>query len=218
MSTPAPVPAPAPAPEPSPWNLPNALTVLRILLVPVFVWLLLRDGGDDAASRWWAFGVFAVAIVTDRVDGDIARARGIVTNFGKVADPIADKALTGAGFITLSIIDVIPWWVSVVVVARELGITLMRFFVIRHGVMPASRGGKVKTFLQAQALLILMAPLWVLPWSRVWEVVGYVILAAAVSVTIATAVDYVMKALTLRETSERAAMKRARAGRDRQVP
>ncbi|MCM3555271.1 CDP-diacylglycerol--glycerol-3-phosphate 3-phosphatidyltransferase [Janibacter melonis] len=216
MSTPAPVPAPAP--EPSPWNLPNALTVLRILLVPVFVWLLLRDGGDDAASRWWAFGVFAVAIVTDRVDGDIARARGIVTNFGKVADPIADKALTGAGFITLSIIDVIPWWVSVVVVARELGITLMRFFVIRHGVMPASRGGKVKTFLQAQALLILMAPLWVLPWSRVWEVVGYVILAAAVAVTIATAVDYVMKALTLRETSERAAMKRARAGRDRQVP
>lgn len=199
-----------PRPEPSPWNLPNALTVLRILLVPVFAYFLVREGGDDAASRWWALAVFTVAIVTDRIDGDLARSRGLVTSFGKVADPIADKALTGAGFIGLSIIDVIPWWITVLVIARELGITLMRFFVIRHGVMPASRGGKLKTFLQAQALMILMAPLWTLPLARLWEVIGWIILAAAVLVTVLTAVDYVLKAMTLRETSERAAMKRAR--------
>src|SRR5699024_6783746 len=92
------------APAPSPWNLPNALTVVRILLVPVFVWLILRDGGDVTASRWWAWAVFTIAIITDRIDGDLARAKGLVTDFGKVADPIADKALTGAGFITLSMI------------------------------------------------------------------------------------------------------------------
>lgn len=200
----------APPPEPSPWNLPNALTVLRILLVPVFAYFLLREGGDDPASRWWALAIFTVAIVTDRIDGDLARSRSLVTSFGKVADPIADKALTGAGFIGLSIIDVIPWWITVLVIARELGITLMRFFVIRHGVMPASRGGKLKTFLQAQALMILMAPLWTLPLARLWEVIGWIILAAAVLVTVLTAVDYVLKAMTLRETSERAAMKRAR--------
>lgn len=201
---------PVPQPEPSPWNLPNALTVLRILLVPVFAYFLLRHGGDDAASRWWALGIFTVAIVTDRIDGDLARSRGLVTSFGKVADPIADKALTGAGFIGLSIIDVIPWWITMIVILRELGITLMRFFVIRHGVMPASRGGKVKTFLQAQALMILMAPLWTLPLAGLWEAIGWIILAAAVLVTVITAVDYVHKAVTLRRTSERAAMKRAR--------
>ena len=92
---------------PSPWNLPNALTVMRILLVPVFVWLVLRHGGDDTGTRWWAWGVFAVAIITDRIDGDLARAKGLVTDFGKVADPIADKALTGAGFITLSMLSLI---------------------------------------------------------------------------------------------------------------
>ena len=132
------------APAPSPWNLPNALTVLRILLVPVFVWLILRDGGDDTASRWWAWAVFTIAIITDRIDGDLARAKGLVTDFGKVADPIADKALTGAGFITLSMIGEIPWWITVVILAREVGITLLRFWIIRHGVMPASRGGKIK--------------------------------------------------------------------------
>ncbi len=196
--------------EPSPWNLPNALTVLRILLVPLFVWLLLRAGGEDAASRWAAWAVFNVAIFTDRIDGDIARKRGIVTNFGKVADPIADKALTGAAFVSLSLIAIIPWWVTIVVLARELGITLMRMWVIRHGVMPASRGGKVKTFLQAMALGILMAPLWVLPWSGLWEAIGYIVLALAVIVTLVTAVDYILKATVLRQTSERSARKRAR--------
>lgn len=203
-------------PAPSPWNLPNALTVMRILLVPVFVWLVLSHGGDDTSTRWCAWGVFAIAIITDRIDGDLARAKGLVTDFGKVADPIADKALTGAGFITLSMIGEIPWWITVVILARELGITLMRFWVIRHGVMPASRGGKIKTFLQALAIGLFVIPLSTLPLEMVWRGLAWVILVAALVVTVATAVDYVMKALTLRSTSERAQMKRERkATRDR---
>ena len=197
-------------PDPSPWNLPNALTVMRILLVPVFVWLVLRHGGDDTGTRWWAWGVFAVAIITDRIDGDLARAKGLVTDFGKVADPIADKALTGAGFITLSMIGEIPWWITVVILARELGITLMRFWVIRHGVMPASRGGKLKTFLQALAIGLFVLPLATFPLEQLWRGLAWVILLAALVVTVATAVDYVMKALTLRSTSDRARMKRER--------
>lgn len=211
MSTEPQRPAPvAESPEPSPWNLPNALTVMRILLVPVFVWLVLRHGGDETASRWWAFLVFAIAIITDRIDGDLARAKGLVTNFGKVADPIADKALTGAGFITLSMIGQIPWWITVVILAREIGITAMRFWVIRHGVMPASRGGKIKTFLQALAIGLFVMPLASLPLEMLWRGIAWVILIGALLVTIATAVDYVMKALTLRSTSERAQAKRAR--------
>lgn len=197
-------------PAPSPWNLPNALTVMRILLVPVFVWLVLRHGGDDTGTRWWAWGVFAVAIITDRIDGDLARAKGLVTDFGKVADPIADKALTGAGFVTLSMIGEIPWWITVVILARELGITLMRFWVIRHGVMPASRGGKLKTFLQALAIGLFVLPLATFPLEQLWRGLAWVILIAALVVTVATAVDYVMKALTLRSTSDRARMKRER--------
>lgn len=198
------------AAPPSPWNLPNALTVLRILLVPVFVWLILRHGGDDAASRWWAWGVFAVAIITDRVDGDLARAKNLVTDFGKVADPIADKALTGAGFITLSMIGEIPWWITIVIIVREVGITLMRFWVIRHGVMPAGRGGKIKTFLQALAIGLFVLPLSTFPIEWLWRGAAWVVLAAALGVTIATGVDYVTKALKLRSTSDRARMKRER--------
>ena len=196
--------------EPSPWNLPNALTVLRILLVPVFVWLVLRLDGMDTASRWWAWAVFAVAIITDRIDGDLARARGLVTTFGKVADPIADKALTGAGFITLSMIGEIPWWITTVILAREVGITLMRFWVIRHGVMPASRGGKIKTVLQALAIGLYLLPLHTFPVEILFRVLAGGVLAAALVVTLATGVDYVVKALTLRSTSERAQMKRDR--------
>lgn len=200
----------ATAAEPSPWNVPNGLTVLRILLVPVFVWLVLRYGGDDTSSRWWAWGVFAVAIITDRIDGDLARAKGLVTTFGKVADPIADKALTGAGFITLAMIDEIPWWVTVVILVRELGITALRFWVIRHGVMPASRGGKIKTFLQALAIGLFVMPLQTFPAEEVFRLLAGGVLLAALVVTIATGVDYVVKALRLRTSSDRAQMKRDR--------
>jgi CDP-diacylglycerol---glycerol-3-phosphate 3-phosphatidyltransferase len=185
---------------PSVWNVPNALTVLRLILVPLFVWLLLRDGGEGDGNRLLATATFVVAIVTDRFDGDIARRWNLVTNFGKIADPIADKALTGAAFIGLSYLGELPWWVTVVVLVREWGVTALRFWVIRHGVMPASRGGKLKTVLQAIAL-----GLYLLPWQSVavlhWTAV--VFMGAAVIVTIVTGIDYVGRALRLRAAAKR---------------
>lgn len=174
------------------WNLPNALTVLRIVMVPVFGWLLLAQGGDDPALRWWALGVFVLAMATDRLDGDIARARGLVTDFGKLADPIADKALTGMAFIGLSIVGDLWWWVTIVVLVREWGITAMRFLVLRHGVMPASRGGKIKTALQALALTMMIAPL-----GGAWAIAAAIAMGAAVLVTVVTGVDYVLAARRL---------------------
>jgi CDP-diacylglycerol--glycerol-3-phosphate 3-phosphatidyltransferase len=192
-------------PTASSWNLANYLTALRLVMVPVFAVLLLAaDGGDDG-YRVAAAVVFALAAYTDYVDGQIARKRNLVTSFGKLADPIADKALTGAAFIGLSLLGELWWWVTAVVIVREAGITLLRFFVIRHGVMPASRGGKAKTVLQNLALV-----LYVLPLSGFLAAVGVVVMAVAVVVTVLTGVDYVVRALTLRRTSARADMKRAR--------
>lgn len=194
-----PDPAAAPSQAVSPWNIANALTVLRVLLVPVFGWLLLRDGGVDPYWRWWALGVFVVAMITDRLDGDIARAKGLITDFGKIADPIADKALTGMAFVGLSIAVGLWWWVTIVVLVRELGITVLRFVVIRHGVMPASKGGKLKTTLQALALGLFISPL-----SGVWSAIAVVAMAAAVIVTVVTGIDYVLKARRLVAGANRA--------------
>jgi CDP-diacylglycerol--glycerol-3-phosphate 3-phosphatidyltransferase len=190
---------------PSAWNVANALTVLRLFLVPVFLLLLMHDRGDDAGWRIGAWATFAVASATDRVDGELARRRGLVTDFGKIADPIADKALTGAALVGLSVLGELWWWVTVLVLVREIGITLLRFFVIRHGVMPASRGGKVKTLLQGVAI-----GLFVLPLPGFLHGITVAVMVAAVVVTLVTGVDYVMRAVRLRRTSERAAMKRAR--------
>jgi CDP-diacylglycerol---glycerol-3-phosphate 3-phosphatidyltransferase len=185
------------------WNLPNILTTVRILLVPFFVWFLVAGGpgGEDSLGmRWAAFAVFAVAMYTDKLDGDIARARGLVTSFGKIADPIADKLLTGAAFIVLSVLGELWWWVTILILVREWGITLMRFAVLRYGVMPASRGGKLKTVLQAGALLLMLAPLTPLlgdwyPW------LGWTVMGAALAVTLVTGADYVLKAIGLRRTA-----------------
>jgi CDP-diacylglycerol--glycerol-3-phosphate 3-phosphatidyltransferase len=200
--------------SPSNWNLPNALTMLRIVLVPLFGWLLLVDGGDDAGMRTWAWLVFSIAIITDKIDGDLARKRGLVTDFGKIMDPIADKALTGMAFIGLSIIDELWWWVTIVVLGREWSITFLRFWVIRYGVMPASRGGKLKTLLQAIALGLFILPLHDLPdgWATVGDVlwwVAAVVMAAAVVVTVVTGLDYVKQALKIRRDG-RAAIEGAR--------
>jgi len=193
--------------EPSAVNLPNALTTLRLLLVPLFGWLLLRDGGTDEVSRVLAVAVFVVAMVTDYADGKIARDRGLVTSFGKIVDPIADKALIGMALIGLSILGQVPWWVTVVILVREVGVTLLRFVVIRHGVMPAGRGGKTKTALQTVTLVLLMLPL---PDSWSWFTTS--LLAISVLVTVATGLDYVVSAVRMRRTSERtAAKKRAKA-------
>lgn len=189
----APVPAAA-----SSWNVANALTVLRLVLVPVFLVALFQDGGDSAAWRVAAFVAFAVASVTDRIDGELARRHNLVTDFGKIADPIADKALIGAALIGLSVLDELPWWVTVVILVREVGVTALRLVVIRHGVMPASRGGKLKTMLQSLAIGLL-----VLPTTGWLEAVALLVMAVAVVVTVVTGLDYVLRALRLRRTSAR---------------
>ncbi|WP_106848074.1 CDP-diacylglycerol--glycerol-3-phosphate 3-phosphatidyltransferase [Blastococcus sp. Marseille-P5729] len=174
------------------YNIANALTVLRIALVPVFVFALLNDDGRSATWRWIAAGVFALAIITDKLDGDLARKHGLVTDFGKMADPIADKALIGAALIGLSLLGLLPWWVTVVILARELGITLLRFLVIRHGVIPASRGGKAKTFVQSLAIW-----LYVLPVAGVLGTARWWLMGLAILLTVATGIDYVVRAIAL---------------------
>ena len=186
-------------------NIANALTLLRLLLVPVFVVLLFHGDGHDNGWRVAAWAAFAVASFTDRFDGELARRRGLVTVVGQIADPIADKALTGAALIGLSLLDELPWWVTLVVLVREVGVTLLRFWVIRHGVIPASRGGKVKTLLQGLAI-----GFYVLPLSGPLATMRAAVMAIAVAVTVVTGVDYVARALRLRRTSARAEMKRAR--------
>ncbi|MGA8047480.1 MAG: CDP-diacylglycerol--glycerol-3-phosphate 3-phosphatidyltransferase [Dermatophilaceae bacterium] len=200
--------APTPVP-PSPWNIANALTMLRIVLVPLFGWLLLVDNGESPAYRYAAAATFTAAMITDRIDGDLARSRGLITKFGQIADPIADKALMTMAFVGLSVIDVVPWWVTALVLVREWGITLLRFIVIRHGVMPAGRGGKIKTVLQTVAIVMLTLPLSTWPLGGFLEFIAYAVLAVAVLVTVLTGLDYVRDALRLRRTSERAVAKRA---------
>ncbi len=194
---------------PSAWNLANLVTVVRILLVPVFGWLLLAHDGVLTGYRLAAFAVFALAAVTDLLDGDLARRRNSVTDFGKVTDPIADKALTGMALVGLSLVHELPWWVTTVFLVREVGVTVMRFVVIRHGVMPASRGGKVKTVLQAFALAMLVFPPAALPFASAWSTAAHLVLWVALAVTVATGVDYAVKAHVLRRTSARALAKRA---------
>ena len=206
---PDPMTEPVSTPTPSAWNIANALTVSRILLVPVYGWLLLVGSGHDSTMRWWAAAVFVIATATDRVDGELARSRGLITNFGKIADPIADKALMSMAFIGLASLGDLPWWITIVVLVREWGVTVMRFVVIRHGVMPAGRGGKVKTALQSLGLTLFTLPLATFPGSDVWQLVAWVVLGLAVLVTVVTGLDIAYKANRLRRTSERAAMKRA---------
>ncbi|MDQ2797183.1 MAG: CDP-diacylglycerol--glycerol-3-phosphate 3-phosphatidyltransferase [Actinomycetota bacterium] len=180
----------------SAWNIANALTVFRLVLVPVFVAALFVHGGHEDGWRIAAWVVFAVACVTDTVDGDIARKRGLVTEFGKLADPIADKALVGAALIGLSLLHDLPWWVTIVVLFREVGVTALRFWVIRHGVIPASRGGKVKTLLQNVAIGLFVLPSW--GWLHG---VAWIVMIAAIVVAVATGIDYVSRAIRLRRAA-----------------
>lgn len=191
---PRPLPGSDPAPAPGLVNVANILTVARIALIPVFVVFLAYGGAE---WRLAALAVFGVASLTDLVDGKLARSRGLVTDFGKIADPIADKALTGAALITLSALGELPGWVTGLILFREIGITVMRFIVIRHGVIAASQGGKLKTLLQIAAIcLYVAAPAIGLP-SAVKEAV----MAAALVVTLVTGVDYVVRAVRLSKTS-----------------
>ncbi len=170
-------------------NLANLLTGLRLVLVPVFLLALFAGNGHDTASRGVAFVVFAVAVITDRFDGALARNYGMVTEFGTLADPIADKTLIGAALIGLSMLGDLPWWVTVVILVREVGVTALRFAVLRRGVIPASRGGKLKTLVQAVAI-----GLFVLPLSGSWQVGASVVMAAAIVLTVVTGLDYAISA------------------------
>ncbi|HWT50539.1 MAG TPA: CDP-diacylglycerol--glycerol-3-phosphate 3-phosphatidyltransferase [Mycobacterium sp.] len=173
-------------------NLANLLTLMRLLLVPIFLLALFADGGHQIAGRILAFVIFAIACITDRFDGLLARNYGMATEFGAFVDPIADKALIGSALIGLSMLGELPWWVTVVIMTREVAVTLLRLAVIRRGVIPASWGGKLKTLVQAVAI-----GLFVLPLSGPFLVVASVLMGAAILLTVVTGIDYVVS--TVRE-------------------
>jgi CDP-diacylglycerol--glycerol-3-phosphate 3-phosphatidyltransferase len=183
------------------WNLANVLTMSRMVLVPVFVIALFAQGGTDPAWRVTAAVIFGVASLTDRFDGDLARRRGQVTNFGTIADPIADKALIGSALLGLSLLGELQWWITMLIGVRELGITAVRFWVLRYGVIPASRGGKVKAFAQAVAI-----ELYVLPLPLAAHPVRWAAMGVAVVLTVVTAIDYVLRALRLRASGRAVAL------------
>ena len=174
-------------------NVPNLLTGLRLVLVPIFLFFLFAGDGHETASRIVAFVVFAVAVITDQVDGSLARKYGVVSEFGKLADPIADKMLMGAALIGLSELGDLPWWVTIVILVREIGVTLLRFAVIKRGVIPASRGGKLKTLVQAIAIGLFILPLH--SWPPVWQTVAWAVMWVAIVLTVVTGVDYVVSAI-----------------------
>jgi CDP-diacylglycerol--glycerol-3-phosphate 3-phosphatidyltransferase len=190
-----PDPAGDPATAASPWNVANGLTLVRVLCVPVLAVLLALD--EEGSTRDAAAILFILASVTDLLDGAIARRYGLVTTFGKIADPIADKALTAVALIGLSLLGDLAWWVTIVILVREVGVTLLRFWVIEHGVIPASRGGKAKTAVQTLAIAMYLAALPVAWWgtASAW------VMGAAVVLSLATGVDYVVRALRLRRAS-----------------
>jgi CDP-diacylglycerol--glycerol-3-phosphate 3-phosphatidyltransferase len=179
----------------SAWNIANGLTVLRLLLVPFFAASLFHDHGHNNGWRVAAWGVFAVASLTDRFDGELARRRGLVTEFGKLADPIADKALIGTALVGLSLLHELSWWITVIILIREVGVTVLRFWVIRHGVIAASRGGKIKTLLQSVAI-----GLYVLPLNGWLHDIAVIVMLAAVALAVITGADYVARAVRLRRT------------------
>jgi CDP-diacylglycerol--glycerol-3-phosphate 3-phosphatidyltransferase len=178
------------------FNIANVLTTLRIVMVPFFGWALLHDGGDNAMWRWVAFALFVVAMITDKIDGDLARKHNLITDFGKIADPIADKAITGMALIGLSVVGDIWWWVTIVVLLREWSVTLLRLSILKDVVIAAAQSGKIKTVLQAIALSGLILPFphgdahggafdfWPGPTGEVLFYAALVVLAAAVAMTL----------------------------------
>jgi len=199
MSAVVPDPAATPPQTARVANVANALTLLRLLLVPVFAVALFQLDGRDTTWRVVACTIFVLASMTDRFDGQLARRRGLVTEVGKLADPIADKVLTGTALVGLSVLELLPWWVTTVILVREVGVTLLRFWVIRLGVIPASRGGKLKTLVQSVAI-----GLYLLPLQDSLATVAAWTMAAAVVLTVVTGLDYVARALALRRSGGKA--------------
>jgi len=176
-------------------SLPNVLTCVRIALIPVFLWLILTSGDweiagaeSDRAHRWWALLAFCLLMFTDQLDGFLARRYEVITDFGKLADPIADKALMISAFVSLNILGELPWWVTAIVVVRELGITVWRMVLARQGnVVPASKGGKLKTVLQTLAVF-----LYILPFGGVVQTIAMIVMGVAVVQTVVTGVQYIL--------------------------
>ncbi|MGH3872304.1 MAG: CDP-diacylglycerol--glycerol-3-phosphate 3-phosphatidyltransferase [Pseudonocardiaceae bacterium] len=191
--------SPPPAADVPLWNLANLLTMSRLALVPAFLLALFTADGTDPWWRVTAAIVFAVASITDRLDGDLARRRGLVTDFGAIADPIADKALIGAALVGMSLLGELDWWITILIGVRELGVTVLRLWVLRYGVIPASRGGKIKALAQVVAI-----GLYVLPLPPSAYLVRWVVMGIALVFTVVTGIDYVMRALRLRATGRRA--------------
>jgi CDP-diacylglycerol--glycerol-3-phosphate 3-phosphatidyltransferase len=186
------------------WNLPNIITVVRILLAPVFFWMLLADAGQDGALRYAAAALFIVAIATDGIDGHLARAWNQVTDLGKILDPIADKVLTGAALVGLSILGELPPWVTGLILLREVGITVYRFAVLSDRVIPASRGGKLKTLMQAIAISLALVPFWTFLGEWVHWLNG-VTMTIAVVLTVVTGIEYLVQAWRIGRTQKTAA-------------
>ncbi|MFT3875053.1 MAG: CDP-diacylglycerol--glycerol-3-phosphate 3-phosphatidyltransferase [Propioniciclava sp.] len=179
------------------WNVPNVLTALRVVMVPVFAWVLLAYP-QDPTMRWVATAIFVVAILTDALDGRIARAYNLITDFGKLWDPIADKALTGMAFVGLSILAELPWWITIIILVREWGITALRWAIMKYGVMAANRGGKLKTVMQSVALIMFLPGLAFLP--PFWGWIAWVAMIIAFVLTVLTGLDYLREAKKLRDT------------------
>jgi CDP-diacylglycerol---glycerol-3-phosphate 3-phosphatidyltransferase len=190
-------------------NIANIVTVIRILLVPVFIWLLFIDDGTNLIWRSVATALFILAIATDGVDGHLARGRNLITNVGIILDPIADKLLVGGALVSLSILGDLWWWVTIVILVRELGITAFRFAVIRKRVIPASKGGKLKTVFQSIAISLFLAPLQ----SLFHDVFGapavvitaidwfdWIVMGIALVLTVYTGLDYLWQAWKIRKT------------------
>ncbi len=186
-------------PSPSRWNAPNTVTFVRIALVPVFAATMLASGGTSAGWRVVATAVFVLAAATDRLDGYLARRLDRITDLGKLLDPIADKLLMGTALVILSTVGELPWWVTVVILVRELGITVMRLLVLRYVVLPASRGGKIKTVLQSVAIGLYLLPLGTLPAAV--TLVAAVTMGLAVAMTVVTGVEYVLRVVQIRRAA-----------------
>lgn len=179
--------------KPSNWNAPNVITAARIVATPFFLWLLLASGGSDA-MRWGAAAFFVVAIASDALDGYLARSRGLITDLGKLLDPIADKALTGAAFVGLAILGELPWWIVILVLLREVGITIHRLMIASAVVVAADWMGKLKTVAQAVAITLALTPLAQLSGTvgTIFTWLNIVTMTIAVLLTLASGVDYII--------------------------
>ena len=169
-------------------NLPNKLTVLRVIMVPFFVFFMLTDVGG-AANKWIALALFCIASLTDLLDGKIARARNLVTNFGKFMDPLAEKLLVCSAMICMIPSGKLAAWFVIVIIAREFIISGFRLVASDNGiVIAASYWGKFKTVSQMAMIIVLILDL-----GGVFDVIGTVLIWVSLILTVVSLIDYVAK-------------------------